>query len=319
MQHKHKSSAQISTLVILGATAVLASACGGGAAGKKAVPQAKRQATAKVPAAMAGMVKQAKAIGTDGKATVIPITGDTFTFTFPTTRFVIVFFDASNKAVANLEMPASSGSKPIGIIPYVAFSDTYFAAHPVFDFGTININLTTHIAVSTVNIFTALDTDGDGTFDFDDSDDDDDGIVDSADTDDDDDGIIDDTDDLDTDDDGLCNAADGDDDGDGIDDVTDTDDDGDGVDDEIDNDSDDDGIADADDLDDDNDGIDDASDTDDNGDGIADTSEDLDGDGILDYQDDDIDGDGMTNDVDTDDDDDGTPDASDPDWQRLND
>ena len=312
MKRTHLNSLFLSALFL--APTLLTTACGTDAAGTKvAKPQARRKATATVPAAMAGTVKKAKAITKSGKAVVVPIVAGTFTFDLPAERFVIVFVDARDVVVSSLQFPVSARGTVTAAIPYVAFADTYYATHPVFDFGTIDINATTHVAIASVNIFTVLDTDGDGIVDFDDSDDDDDGINDDQDTDDDGDDISDDTQDLDDDGDGICDMADDDDDGDGIDDDDDQDDDGDGIDDDVDFDNDDDGINDDQDDDDDNDGIADSQDPDDNGDGEDDASQDQDGDGTPDYRDDDIDGDGMDNDQDSDDDGDGTSDDADQD------
>jgi len=71
---------------------------------------------------------------------------------------------------------------------------------------------------------------------------------------------------VDTDGDGISDGEDTDDDGDGIEDADDNDTDNDGIDDSEDTDDDGDGIDDADDTDDDGDGIDDADDSDDGGD-----------------------------------------------------
>jgi hypothetical protein len=294
----------VTMVSLFGALAIATSACGG-SEDKKPVVGA-RKTKGSVPAAAGAKVKQVKAVTKSGKTTVAPVTVNNFNIVLPQEKFVLVFIGVDNAPVASVQFAQSAGGKAVSYIPAAPF-----LTDVEFDFGVINIDFTTHIALATTNIYTVIDFDGDGIADFADDDDDGDGTADAADTDDDDDGIDDSSDDLDDDGDGVCDMADDDDDGDGISDDDDTDDDGDGIDDEIDQDADEDGVPDDLDADDDNDGVDDDADTDDNGDGVDDDSQDVDGDGIPDYEDDDQDGDGQNDDVDTDDDNDGIPDVED--------
>ena len=286
-------------------SSIAAAGCSDGANAPTRPPVGARTTKGTVPMAAATKVKQVKAVTKLGKSTVAPVTNGAFSLELPQDKFVIVFIGTDGKPVASVEYPTQAG-KPISYVSAGAFM-----SDAVFDFGVINIDFTTHIAIATTNIYTFIDGDGDGTPDFSDDDDDGDGTLDASDNDDDDDGIDDSQDDLDADGDGICDIADPDDDGDGVVDALDTDDDGDGVDDEVDQDADGDGIADDQDTDDDNDGTDDGADTDDNGDGVDDGSQDQDGDGTPDYEDDDQDGDGQSDEVDMDDDNDGIPDTED--------
>jgi hypothetical protein len=312
-----KSSTKIKTILFSALCAMAVTGCGGSdSGGKTPTSKGARMAAGKIPAATAGTIKQVKAVTKSGKTTVVQVTNNTFNYAMPEESYVLVFAGSDGKALANLQMAPSAGGKPVSTVPKGAFSDSYLSSHDAFDFGTIEIDLATFIALAEFNVYTAIDFDDDGMSDFDDADDDGDGSSDLDDLDDDGDGVNDDLEDGDTDGDGLCDMVDGDDDGDGINDSEDGDDDGDGVDDEVDQDRDEDGIADDQDDDDDNDGVPDSSDNDDNGDGVDDASQDQDGDGTPDYQDDDIDGDGEPNDVDMDDDNDGTSDQQDMDHQE---
>lgn len=222
---------------LLLAPTLLTTACGTDAAGTKvAKPRASRKVTPKVPAAMTGTVKKGQSDHQVWQSRGSAIVAGTFTSDLPAERLVIVFVDARDVVVSSLQFPVSARGTVTAAIPYVAFADTYYTTHPVFDFGTIDINATTNVAIASVNISTVLDTDGDGIADFDDSDDDDDGINDDQDTDNDDDGISDDTQDLDDDGDGTPDYRDDDIDGDGMDNNQDSDDDGDGTSDDADQD-----------------------------------------------------------------------------------
>ncbi|CAD6992417.1 sarcalumenin [Ceratitis capitata] len=157
------------------------------------------------------------------------------------------------------------------------------------------------------------DMDGDGLLNEDDPDIDGDVIPNDRDADMDGDGVLN-VDDRDIDGDGVPNVVDHDLDGDGVPNVVDKDIDGDGVSNANDNDLDGDGIPNEEDDDIDGDGIPNDQDDDIDGDGIPnDQDDDIDGDGIPNSQDEDIDGDGIPNDQDSDIDGDGIPNDEDED------
>ena len=205
-------------------------------------------------------VKQVRAITPKGKAFVAPVKDGAFSLEVPSTEaFVLTFYNGSGKPVSVLAtgdkhlIPAAKAIAPGGAGLRAK------QAPGTLVLGEIRIDITIHIAVSEVSVYTLIDTDGDGFFDFEDDDLDNDGIPNVDDTDEDGDGTLDADEDLDNDGDGLLDVLDDDDD---------------------------------------NDGVLDASDADANGDGTEDTAQDFDHDGIPDWDDDDIDGDGLPNDQD---------------------
>lgn len=134
-------------------------------------------------------------------------------------RFVLVLMNG-DKGIATLRFASAAGGALTSLLPIANAPARMLAPQSTgededdIDLGEIEVDETDGVSES--NPLDQVDSDSDGTSDYEDADDDDDGTVDVDDADDDNDDVDDSDEDHDDDDDGISNEVDADDDDDGV-------------------------------------------------------------------------------------------------------